>query len=146
MNPITVEKVLRTMRSMEANPAFKAWLDEPRDTRQGIACREGTVYIHNILTIYHWARQRLIPTTAPKGSADSAAAAPLPKGRWRIVEGDNFGGDYPNEQFVNVPATTQAKAKMIADAINAAFCDHDHATRYWRAVPEDYTLQPGFEP
>jgi hypothetical protein len=24
---------------------------------------------------------------------------------WRVVEGDNFGGDYPNEKFVNVPAT-----------------------------------------
>jgi len=65
---------------------------------------------------------------------------------YRIVEGDNFGGDYPAEVFVNVAPTTKEKAQRIADAINAAFCDHEHARRFWRVVPADYELQPGFEP
>lgn len=67
---------------------------------------------------------------------------------WRIVEGDNFGGDYPNEKFVNLPATYKHKAQAIADAINAVFCpdDNPYARRYWRVVREDYVLQPGFEP
>lgn len=65
---------------------------------------------------------------------------------WKVVEGDNFGGDYPNESFVNVAPTTYDKAQVITDAINAAFCHYDGARRFWRVEREDYTLQPGFEP
>lgn len=64
----------------------------------------------------------------------------------RIVETDNFGGDYPDEKFVNIPSVSPEHAKQIADAINNALCNHDHATRYWRVVENDYKLQPGFEP
>ena len=64
---------------------------------------------------------------------------------FRIIETDNYGGDYPNESFLRLPPTTRENAQRIADAINAAFCP-EHGRRYWRVVPEDYVLQPGFEP
>lgn len=66
--------------------------------------------------------------------------------RYKIVEGDNWGGDYPDEKFVNLPATTLEKAEAIAKAINAAFNPYGHDNRYWQVRPEDYKLQPGFEP
>lgn len=65
---------------------------------------------------------------------------------WKIVEGDNFGGDHPNEKFVNVPATTWMNASKICDAINSIFCNYTHAPRHWRVEKEDYKLQGGFEP
>lgn len=65
--------------------------------------------------------------------------------RYRIVETDNFGGDYPDEKFVNLPPTTKENATKIAEAINAVFSG-DHAPRYWQVREEDYKLQPGFEP
>jgi hypothetical protein len=66
--------------------------------------------------------------------------------RYKIVETDNFGGDYPNEQFVNIPATTEENARKIAFAINHAFNMYGNDARYWIVKPEDYKLQPGFEP
>jgi hypothetical protein len=61
----------------------------------------------------------------------------------RIVETDTYGGDYPNERFVlfDMP---EAHAKEIADVINAAA--GPGSDRYWKVVPNDYVLQPGFEP
>lgn len=67
----------------------------------------------------------------------------------RIVETDNFGGDYPDESFLLWPMPESA-AKEIAGAINRAADSSGYATgmasRYWKVVPDDYTLQPGFEP
>lgn len=65
---------------------------------------------------------------------------------FKVVEGDNFDGDYPNEKFVSVPATTKEKAQSIADAINKAFNQDGHGSRFWRVCPQDYKLSPGFEP
>jgi hypothetical protein len=62
----------------------------------------------------------------------------------KIVETDNFGGDYPDERFVSLPQMTEAHAKKVVDAINSGF--PENATRYWKVVPNDYTLRPGFEP
>lgn len=64
--------------------------------------------------------------------------------RYKIVETDNFAGDYPDEKFVNIPALPKEKAEAIAEAINAAFTDD--CPRYWMVRFEDYKLQPGFEP
>ena len=61
----------------------------------------------------------------------------------RIVETDNFGGDYPDESFLLWPMP-EDKARAIAEAINAAGSMDSH--RYWKVVPDDYVLQPGFEP
>lgn len=63
----------------------------------------------------------------------------------KIVETDNFGGDYPNESFVNIPLVyEETDAQAIADAINKA-CGGGRAPRYWKVVPDDYKLAPGFE-
>jgi hypothetical protein len=62
----------------------------------------------------------------------------------RIVETDNFNGDYPKEKFVNLPQMTKRHAQEVCDAINVGWMqDHD---RYWKVVENDYQLQPGFEP
>lgn len=66
--------------------------------------------------------------------------------RYRIVETDNHGGDWPNESFVNLPPTTEEDAQKIANAINDVLCPNDIANRFWKVVPDDYELQPGFEP
>lgn len=62
----------------------------------------------------------------------------------RIVETDNFDGDYPNESFLNIPALPEADANKIAAAINTAV--GPFFARFWKVVPNDYKLQPGFEP
>jgi hypothetical protein len=62
----------------------------------------------------------------------------------KIIETDNFGRDYPDEKFVNLPSLPTHRAAEIADIVNAYFpLSHP---RYWRVVPDDYKLQPGFEP
>ena len=66
---------------------------------------------------------------------------------YKIVETDNYAGDYPDEKFVNVPSSpNHKKMQDIADAINASFCTRDYAPRYWKVVEDNYKLQPGFEP
>lgn len=62
----------------------------------------------------------------------------------KIVETDNYGGDYPNERFVNLPPMKEAHAKAVAAAINEGF--GEHSSRYWIVVSDDYKLAPAFEP
>jgi hypothetical protein len=62
----------------------------------------------------------------------------------RIIETDNFGRDYPDEQFVNLPRMTKAHAEKVTAAINEGF--GEKCSRSWRVVEDNYTLQPGFEP
>lgn len=60
----------------------------------------------------------------------------------RIVNTDNFGGDYPNESFVLWPMR-----KEIADKI-AALLNEDAgpgARRFYKVEENDYVLEPGFE-
>ena len=61
----------------------------------------------------------------------------------RIVETDNFGGDYPDEKFLLWPMP-EKYAQRIADALNES--GGENATRYYKVVDDDYKLQPGFEP
>lgn len=63
----------------------------------------------------------------------------------KIVETDNFGGDYPNEKFLNLPLMTGVEAAEVAATINEV-CSGDNLPRFWKAVNKDYVLQPGFEP
>lgn len=65
---------------------------------------------------------------------------------YRIVETDNFRGDYPDEKFVGLPLLSEVEAEFIAKAINEALCNHDGSDRYWKVVEDGYGLQPGFEP
>lgn len=63
----------------------------------------------------------------------------------KIIETDNFGGDYPNESFVtSLPQMNRDQAQRIADAINTI--GGDYSSRYYKVVDDNYVLQPGFEP
>jgi len=65
---------------------------------------------------------------------------------YKIIQTDNFGGDYPDESFVEgLPRFNhEYEAQRIADAINGTVGARH--PRYWKVVPDDYTLLPGFEP
>jgi hypothetical protein len=63
----------------------------------------------------------------------------------KIVETDNFDGDYPDEKFVNLPLLSQRTAENICETINLE-CSGDNAPRFWKVVKDDYKLRPGFEP
>jgi hypothetical protein len=65
---------------------------------------------------------------------------------FKIVNTDNFNGDYPNEKFVeNLPVLYKKEhAQAIADAINAT--QSEMADRYFNVVEDGYKLQPGFAP
>lgn len=62
----------------------------------------------------------------------------------RIVDTDNFGGDYPDEKFLPLPTMTEKHAKKVADALNRGF--PSGMPRYYKVVSDDYILKPGFEP
>lgn len=61
----------------------------------------------------------------------------------RIIDTDNFGGDYPDEKFVLWPMRRES-AEQIAAILNADA--GEHARRYYRVVDDGYVLVPGFEP
>lgn len=61
----------------------------------------------------------------------------------RIVNTDNFNGDYPNEQFVLWPMRDES-AEAIAEILNRD--EGKHAQRFYKVVRNDYELVPGFEP
>jgi len=64
----------------------------------------------------------------------------------KIVETDNYGGDYPDEHFVRgiMPSLSKEGAKAIADILNKEKGPNSH--RYYMVVKDDYKLKPGFEP
>jgi hypothetical protein len=62
----------------------------------------------------------------------------------RIVETNNFGDDYPNEKFVNLPRMSEEHALEVCNAINYGFSQG--FPRFWKVVENNYKLQPGFEP
>lgn len=70
---------------------------------------------------------------------------------FKIVNTDNFGGDYPDEKFVEgLPfplnkALATRLCKAFNDAAEVISYGSNHP-RFWKVVPEDYVLQPGFEP
>ena len=62
----------------------------------------------------------------------------------RIVDTDNFGGDYPNERFV-LFQMGEVAAKEVAAVLNKHFCS-DYSSRYYKVVEDDYELVGAFEP
>lgn len=65
----------------------------------------------------------------------------------KIIHTDNFGGDYPDEKFVEgLPSMTWAQAMKISTAINETLNPDGRGSRYWKVVPQDYVLVGGFEP
>ena len=63
--------------------------------------------------------------------------------KYRVVETDNSRGDYPNESFAG-PPLSRKDADLVAGIFNNT--THAEYPRFWKVVPETYTLQPGFEP
>lgn len=60
-------------------------------------------------------------------------------------------GDYPNEKYLSMTDSDNKsfpllypkdRAEKIAELLNAM----GHGARWWMVKPEDYVLQPGFEP
>lgn len=62
---------------------------------------------------------------------------------YRIVETDNFGGDYPDERFIGEAFDTRAEAMIEADRRNAG---NEYSPRYYKVVDSTYELVGGFEP
>lgn len=61
----------------------------------------------------------------------------------RVVETNNFGGDYPNEKFVT-PKISLAQAERIQEKLNK---NKDNHSRRWNiVVTNKYKLNPGFQP
>lgn len=69
--------------------------------------------------------------------------AEAPELFYRVVNTDNFGGDYPNESFVG-PEMLKEDAQVFCDSLNKPL--GDHSSRYHKVVEGTYELQPGFEP
>lgn len=63
---------------------------------------------------------------------------------WRIVETDNFGGDYPDESFVGPALRSESNARKVAKIFNDD--TGEHCRRCWKVVEHGYKLVPGFEP
>lgn len=67
-----------------------------------------------------------------------------------VVNTDNFGGDYPDEKWVDAnnnrhsPVYTKEEAELIAARLNSDV--DNYSSRYFKVEPENYILQPGFEP
>lgn len=64
---------------------------------------------------------------------------------YRVVNTDNFGGDYPNEKFVGPEFVERESAEAEAEELNYKY-GGDNAPRYYKVVEMPYELQPGFEP
>jgi hypothetical protein len=61
----------------------------------------------------------------------------------RVVETDNFGGDYPDEKFRS-ESLSEEEAEIVCRKLNAPLSEW--STRWHKVVEDDYKLQPGFEP
>jgi hypothetical protein len=62
---------------------------------------------------------------------------------YRIVNTDNFGGDYPVESFVDGKWATEEEAQKKADLMNGPY--PEHSARYYKVVEMPYELETGFE-
>lgn len=66
---------------------------------------------------------------------------------YRIIETDNFGGDYPNEQWITTYTfRSEYEAQLICTAFNKWLCPDENSRRWCKVVKLPYKLQPGFEP
>jgi hypothetical protein len=62
----------------------------------------------------------------------------------RVIETDNFGGDYPDEKFVGPEEMTEGEATKLCRQMNAGL--GSNPWRWHRVVPDSYVLLKGFEP
>jgi len=64
----------------------------------------------------------------------------------KIIDTDNFGGDYPNEKVIADNIKNPKHAEIMCDALIERYCRYSGSPRFYRVVEDDYVLQPGFEP
>lgn len=62
----------------------------------------------------------------------------------KIIAADNFARESVADTLL-AENVSEHHAKMIADALNEKFCNHDQADRYFKAVADDYKLSRGME-
>lgn len=63
----------------------------------------------------------------------------------KIINTDNFDGDYPDESVVASGITNGLYAEAMCKALNDKFSG-ELSPRFFKVKPDDYQLQPGFEP
>lgn len=64
----------------------------------------------------------------------------------KIIDTDNFGGDYPDERVIAEGIKVRLYADVMCAGLNAQLCTQLRGSRFYRVVEDDYVLQPGFEP
>ena len=64
---------------------------------------------------------------------------------YRIIDTDNFGGDYPDEKVVAAGITYKPFADTMAEALCKKYSENG-GRRFYLVVEDDYELKPGFEP
>ena len=66
----------------------------------------------------------------------------------KIIDTDNFGGDYPNETIIAENIRSADLAEVMCTALNYenSIVYGDNAPRYYVVVADDYVLRPGFKP
>jgi hypothetical protein len=69
----------------------------------------------------------------------------------KIVDTDNYGGDYPDEKFLSwtdsnnktrIAKFSPSEAEEICKILNSG----PEGSRFFKPVPDNYKLSPGFEP
>lgn len=64
--------------------------------------------------------------------------------KYRVVNTDNFGADYPDERFVGPEYDTKGEAQSAATRLN--ILGGPCSSRFYKVVELPYKLQPGFTP
>lgn len=64
----------------------------------------------------------------------------------KIIDTDNFNGDYPDEQDIAVGIKRRDLAEVMCDALNDWSGSEVDSLRYYKVVEDDYKNRPGFEP
>ena len=62
----------------------------------------------------------------------------------KIVDTDNFDGDYPNERDIAVGIKRRDHANVMCAALN--YWAGVNSPRYYKVVEDDYVNVPGFIP
>lgn len=63
----------------------------------------------------------------------------------KIIDTDNFGGDYPNEKVMAEKVFNKIVGQAMVDGLNTALSG-EYAPRFYKLVEDDYILKGGFEP
>jgi hypothetical protein len=62
----------------------------------------------------------------------------------KIVDTDNYDGDYPDEKVIADNIKRKDFADVMCEALNQMA--DAYSPRFYKVVQDDYVLRPGFEP